>query len=109
MESGVDPDDPENFRKAITPKTRLLYAETAGNPRINILDIEAVAAIAKDAGIPLVIDNTFATPYLCRPIEFGADGNSNVSCRWRRCWCCALPAPPPPSRRAPAPARPEAK
>jgi len=69
----VDPDDPENFKQAITPKTKLLYAETAGNPRINILDIEAVAAIAKDAGIPLVIDNTFATPYLCRPIEFGAD------------------------------------
>jgi O-acetylhomoserine (thiol)-lyase len=69
----VDPDDPENFKRAITPKTKLLYAETAGNPRINVLDIEAVAAIAKDAGIPLVIDNTFATPYLCRPIEFGAD------------------------------------
>jgi O-acetylhomoserine (thiol)-lyase len=69
----VDPDDPQNFKRAITPKTKLLYAETAGNPRINVLDIEAVAAIAKDAGIPLVIDNTFATPYLCRPIEFGAD------------------------------------
>ena len=69
----VDPDDPDNFKRAITPKTKLLYAETAGNPRINVLDIEAVAAIAKDAGIPLVIDNTFATPYLCRPIEFGAD------------------------------------
>ena len=69
----VDPDDPQNFKKAITPKTKLLYAETAGNPRINILDIEAVAAIAKDAGIPLVIDNTFATPYLCKPFEFGAD------------------------------------
>ncbi len=69
----VDPDDPQNFKRAITPKTKLLYAETAGNPRINVLDIEAVVAIAKDAGIPLVIDNTFATPYLCRPIEFGAD------------------------------------
>jgi len=69
----VDPDDPINFQRAITPKTKVLYAETAGNPRINVLDIEAVAAIAKDAGIPLVIDNTFATPYLCRPIEFGAD------------------------------------
>ncbi len=69
----VDPDDPQNFKRAITPKTKLLYAETAGNPRINVLDIEAVAAIAKDAGIPLVIDNTFATPYLCRPFEFGAD------------------------------------
>jgi O-acetylhomoserine (thiol)-lyase len=69
----VDPDDPQSFRKAITPKTKLLYAETAGNPRINVLDIEAVAAIAKDAGIPLIVDNTFATPYLCRPFEFGAD------------------------------------
>jgi O-acetylhomoserine (thiol)-lyase len=69
----VDPDDPQSFKRAITPKTKLLYAETAGNPRINVLDIEAVAAIAKEAGIPLVIDNTFATPYLCRPIEFGAD------------------------------------
>ena len=69
----VDPDDPQSFKRAITPKTKLLYAETAGNPRINVLDIEGVAAIARDAGIPLVIDNTFATPYLCRPIEFGAD------------------------------------
>ncbi|HTS52927.1 MAG TPA: O-acetylhomoserine aminocarboxypropyltransferase/cysteine synthase family protein [Burkholderiales bacterium] len=69
----VDPDDPQNFQRAITPKTKLLYAETAGNPRINVLDIEAVAAIARNAGVPLVIDNTFATPYLCRPIEFGAD------------------------------------
>ena len=56
----VDPDDPENFRKAITPKTKLLYAETLGNPLINVLDIEAVAAIANEAGVPLVIDNTFA-------------------------------------------------
>src|SRR5581483_11468168 len=69
----VDPDDPENFRKALTPKTKLLYAETMGNPRINVLDIGACAKIAKEACIPLVIDNTFASPYLCRPIEFGAD------------------------------------
>ncbi|MGH9718579.1 MAG: O-acetylhomoserine aminocarboxypropyltransferase/cysteine synthase family protein [Bryobacteraceae bacterium] len=69
----VDPDDPENFRRALTPRTRLLYGETIGNPRINVLDIAAVAAIAHDAGIPLVIDNTFASPYLCRPIEHGAD------------------------------------
>jgi len=69
----VDPDDPLNFERAITPRTKILYAETAGNPRINILDIEAVGAIAKAAGVPLVIDNTFATPYLCRPFEFGAD------------------------------------
>jgi O-acetylhomoserine (thiol)-lyase len=69
----VDPDDPENFRRAITPHTRCLYAETIGNPRVNVLDISAVAEIAHSAGIPLVIDNTFASPYLCRPIEHGAD------------------------------------
>ncbi|MEO8158153.1 MAG: O-acetylhomoserine aminocarboxypropyltransferase/cysteine synthase family protein [Betaproteobacteria bacterium] len=69
----VNSDDPENFRKAITPKTRVIYAETMGNPQINVLDIEAVAKIAGEAGVPLVIDNTFASPYLCQPIKFGAD------------------------------------
>jgi O-acetylhomoserine (thiol)-lyase len=69
----VEPDDPENFRKAITPKTKLIYGETVSNPRINILDIEAVAKIAHEAGVPLMVDNTFATPYLCRPFEWGAD------------------------------------
>jgi O-acetylhomoserine (thiol)-lyase len=69
----VEPDDPENFRKAITPKTRLLYGETISNPRGNVLDIEAVAKIAHEHNMPLMIDNTFATPYLCRPIDFGAD------------------------------------
>ncbi len=69
----VEPDDPENFRKAITPKTKLIYGETISNPRGNVLDIEAVAKIAHDHNIPLVIDNTFASPYLCRPIDFGAD------------------------------------
>ncbi len=69
----VDPDDPENFRKAITPKTKLIYVETISNPRINVVDIEAIAKIAHDAGLPLVVDNTFASPYLCRPIEHGAD------------------------------------
>jgi len=69
----VDPDNPENFRKAITKKTKLLYGETISNPRGNVLDIEAVAKIAHDHNIPLVIDNTFATPYLCRPIDFGCD------------------------------------
>ena len=69
----IDPDDPENFRRAITPKTRALYGETIGNPRINVLDIEVLAEIAHEAGVPLIIDNTFATPYLCRPIDFGAD------------------------------------
>ncbi|AWI03183.1 O-acetylhomoserine aminocarboxypropyltransferase/cysteine synthase family protein [Clostridium drakei] len=69
----VNPDDPENFRKAITDKTKALYGETIGNPRINVLDIEAVANIAHENKIPLIIDNTFGTPYLVRPIEFGAD------------------------------------
>ncbi len=69
----VEPDDPENFRKAITPKTKLVYIETIANPRMNVVDIEAVAAIAHEAKVPLVIDNTFASPYLCRPIEHGAD------------------------------------
>ncbi len=69
----VDPDDPDNFRKALTNKTKIVYAETMGNPRINVLDIEPVAKIAHDAGIPLVIDNTFASPCLCQPIKFGAD------------------------------------
>jgi O-acetylhomoserine (thiol)-lyase len=69
----VDPDDPENFRRAITPKTRLLYGETIGNPRINVLDIAAVAAVSHAYHLPLVIDNTFGTPYLCRPLEHGAD------------------------------------
>jgi O-acetylhomoserine (thiol)-lyase len=69
----VEPDDPENFRKAITPKTKLLYGETISNPRSNVLDIEAVANIAHEKGIPLVIDNTFATPYVTRPIDYGAD------------------------------------
>jgi O-acetylhomoserine (thiol)-lyase len=69
----VDPDDPENFRRAITPRTRVLYGETIGNPLLNVLDIEAIAAIAHDASLPLMIDNTFASPWLCRPIEHGAD------------------------------------
>ena len=69
----VDADDPENFRKAITPKTKALYAETLGNPVINVLDIEAVANIAHEAGIPLIVDNTMPSPYLCRPIDWGAD------------------------------------
>jgi len=69
----VEPDDPGNFRKAITPKTKCLYGETISNPRGNVLDLQAVARIAHDHKIPLVIDNTFATPYLCRPIDFGAD------------------------------------
>lgn len=69
----VDPDQPENFRKAITPNTKLLYAETLGNPNLNVLDIEAVAAIAHEAGIPLVVDNTVPSPFLCKPLQHGAD------------------------------------
>ncbi|MDF2820866.1 MAG: O-acetylhomoserine/O-acetylserine sulfhydrylase [Clostridiales bacterium] len=69
----VDPDEPENFRKAITEKTKAIYIESIGNPGINLIDIEAVANIAHDNNIPLIVDNTFATPYLLRPIEHGAD------------------------------------
>src|SRR6266702_7450225 len=69
----MDPATPENFRKAITPRTRAMYGETIANPRMNVLDIERVAAIAHEAGVPLVIDNTMASPYLCRPMEWGAD------------------------------------
>jgi len=69
----VDPDDPANFARAITDKTRAVYGETIGNPGNNVLDLEAVAAVAHDAGLPLIIDNTFASPYLCRPFDFGAD------------------------------------
>ena len=69
----VDSNDPENFRKAITKNTKALYAELIGNPLNNVLDIEAVAAIAHDAGLPLVVDATFTTPYLCRPMDHGAD------------------------------------
>jgi O-acetylhomoserine (thiol)-lyase len=69
----VDPDEPENFRRAIKSNTRLVYGETLGNPKINVLDIEAVAAVAHDAKIPLMIDNTMASPYLSRPFDWGAD------------------------------------
>ncbi len=69
----VEPDDPENFRKAIRPNTKCIYGETISNPRGNVLDIEAVAKIAHENGLPLMIDNTFATPYVCRPIDYGAD------------------------------------
>lgn len=69
----VDPSDPMNFERAIRPNTKLLYAETLGNPNSDIMDIEAVSEIAHRHGIPLIVDNTFATPYLLRPIEHGAD------------------------------------
>ncbi len=69
----VDPADPQNFRRALRKNTKLLYSETLGNPLINIVDIEALAAIAHEADIPLVLDNTVPSPYLCRPMEWGAD------------------------------------
>src|SRR5690349_168349 len=69
----VDPDDPENFRKALKPNTKAIFSETLGNPAINVIDIAAIAKIAHEAGIPLMVDNTAASPYLCRPIDHGAD------------------------------------
>ena len=69
----VDPANPENFRHAITERTRALFVETIGNPDINIIDFEAVARIAEEHGIPLIVDNTFGTPYLFRPFDYGAN------------------------------------
>ena len=69
----VDPDDPENFRRAIRPNTKAIFSETLGNPAINMVDLEAVGAIAREAGVPFVVDNTAASPYLCRPLRHGAD------------------------------------
>lgn len=69
----VDPSKPENFEKAIQPNTKLLYAETLGNPNSDVIDLEAISQVAHKHGIPLIVDSTFATPYLLRPIEHGAD------------------------------------
>jgi O-acetylhomoserine (thiol)-lyase len=69
----ADPDDPESFRRAVKPNTKAIYAETIGNPQLNVVDLAALAEVAHGAGVPLVIDNTLASPYLCRPIEHGAD------------------------------------
>ncbi|HUT48598.1 MAG TPA: O-acetylhomoserine aminocarboxypropyltransferase [Alphaproteobacteria bacterium] len=69
----VDPRDPDAFRQAITKDTRLVFGETIGNPGCEVMDLPAVAAVAHAAGLPLMIDNTFASPYLCRPLEHGAD------------------------------------
>jgi O-acetylhomoserine (thiol)-lyase len=69
----VDPADPGNFEAAIQDNTRLIFGETLGNPSINVFPFDEVAAIAREFGLPLVIDNTFATPYLCRPFEWGAN------------------------------------
>src|SRR5438067_8157404 len=69
----VDPDDPEAFQRALRPNTKLVYAETIGNPQLNVVDLAALAAVARGAGVPLVVDNTLASPLLCCPIEHGAD------------------------------------
>lgn len=69
----VDPSDVSNFEKAIQPNTKLLYAETLGNPNSNVIDLQAIADIAHKHGIPFIVDSTFATPYLLRPIEYGVD------------------------------------
>jgi O-acetylhomoserine (thiol)-lyase len=71
--SFVDPDDLDGWRSAARPNTKAFYAETIGNPRNNVLDFEAVSAIAHEVGVPLMVDNTLASPYLCRPLEHGAD------------------------------------
>jgi O-acetylhomoserine (thiol)-lyase len=69
----VDPEDPENFRRALTPKCKAVFVESLANPGGVIVDLEPVARIAHEAGVPLIVDNTMASPYLCRPIEWGAD------------------------------------
>ena len=69
----VDPSDPKNFEQAIRPNTKLLYAETLGNPNSNVIDLQAIADIAHKHGIPFIVDSTFATPFLLRPIEYGVD------------------------------------
>ena len=69
----VDPTDPENFRRALTPRCKAIFLESLANPGGIVVDLEAIAKVAHDAGIPLIVDNTLATPYLCRPFEWGAD------------------------------------
>jgi len=69
----VDPGRPENFRKAVSDKTKAVFGETIGNPRCDVLDIQGASEVAHEAGIPLIVDSTFTTPFLCRPFEFGAD------------------------------------
>jgi O-acetylhomoserine (thiol)-lyase len=69
----ADPIDPENFRKALTPRSKAIFVENLANPGGIVVDLEKVAAIAHEAGIPLIVDNTLATPYLCRPFDWGAD------------------------------------
>jgi O-acetylhomoserine (thiol)-lyase len=78
----VDPHDPKNFEKAITPKTRALFIETIGNPVLDFTDVKAVADIAHQHGLPLIVDATFTTPYLLRTIEYGADIVVNSLTKW---------------------------
>jgi O-acetylhomoserine (thiol)-lyase len=78
----VDPRAPAAYAAAIRPETRLVFAETIGNPGLEVLNIPAVAAVAHDHGLPLLIDNTFATPYLCRPFEHGADLVLHSATKW---------------------------
>lgn len=78
----VDPTDPENFKAAITDKTKAVYGEIIGNPGLQVLDVERVSEIAHDAGIPLIIDNTFATPFGCKPITLGADIVVHSATKW---------------------------
>jgi len=78
----VDPSDLDNFRAAITERTRAVYIETIGNPRLDVVRIRDVADIAHKAGLPLIVDSTFATPYLCRPIEHGADIVVHSATKW---------------------------
>ena len=78
----VNPRDPAAFKKALRPETRLIFGETLGNPGLEVLDLEAVSRIAHEAGIPLMIDSTFATPYLCRPFEWGVDIVMHSATKW---------------------------
>jgi O-acetylhomoserine (thiol)-lyase len=80
--SFVDPRDPAAFRAAIRPQTRLVFAEILGNPGLEVLDVPAVADAAHQAGMPLLVDATFATPYLCRPIEHGCDIVMHSATKW---------------------------
>lgn len=78
----VDPTNPNNFKEAITSKTKAVFGEIIGNPGLQVLDVEAVAAIAHDAGVPLIVDNTFATPHMCKPIQLGADIVVHSATKW---------------------------
>lgn len=78
----VDPTDPENFREAITDKTKAVFAEIIGNPSLSVLHVEKVSDIAHEAGVPLIVDNTFATPYACKPLTLGADIVVHSATKW---------------------------